>query len=921
MMIPLLLLSLMMPVYTYGQSVTFTMQSDTCAPGDDINLAVSTTNTTGMSILSIQFEVTFDGANLTANLASTAGTIASGWTLASYASNGKMNISMASASVLSDSGDLVIVNFSVSDLAIPGSAIDIQINNISINEGSVSAASQSGVLTIEDSAPVENVILSVGNGSADPSQSDTVPVTISDVTSLNLTAAEFTVNFDASLLEVTSVSTSGTLAASWSVAYNVINNALLVSLSGATALNGSGVLVNIEFKVKSTASTGQDVPLDIDAISLNEGQIPSEGEDGIFSITGGISADPVELSVPAQTEGSPGGSVSIPVRIQNGIDKNLIAISFDVEFDDAILSATNVSINGSVVSGWSLSYNIDTDRIRIAIAGVTTLGSDGMIVTAEFDVNQQAVSGSSSHLNITNVLLNEGNIPFNVENGVVNISSTIKIGGLVQYFKGNTGVENVNLALTGETALSMNSQANGSYEFNALNTGDYTITPSKSGDKNGAVSHYDASLILQNYVGTLSFTSLEAMAADVSGDGNATAFDAALILQYVVGIITSFPAGTDWIFVPDSYSYTGLSSNVTNADFTGIVIGDPSGNWSPVTPVVAKVTQNAVLCLPDTVLAENDTIVWPIKISGLNAVSIYSFGFELHYNTSLLELINVSNNNTLTSSWGNPTAYSSTPGIMTVAMAGAVPINNDGDLLLLELAVNAQPGISTDMVFQNVLFNEGEPAVTAMDGTVALNKAPEVFELTEPLNQSDVLSLPLDLIWEEASDSQGDSVIYSIHLSKNLFDLDASLIGTTNQLSYTLTTLDSNATYYWKVIATDKFGAETSSSSAFMFNTSLNTGIDSDQFNVKPEKFALHRNYPNPFNPSTHVIFSVPEKSDISIMVYDVNGKMVDCLYKGFFNAGQYDRVWDASNFAAGVYFVRMSAEKFQKSMKVLLVK
>lgn len=283
------------PVVVNAQTVTLSMESGTGSPGDDVSLAINTTNTTGMGIISMQFQLNFDGAILIANDATTNGTIASGWTIASNSSNGRIDVSMAGASALSGSGKLAIINFTVQNTANPGSSTIISIDNISINEGGVNAEAQNGTFTVAEDNPPETVNLMVGTGSADPGATDVVPVTISDVTGLGLIAAEFSINFDPSALEVVNVSVSGTIADGWTVSHNVINNTLLVSMGSPTALSGSGDLVNIELRAKSTAATGQEIPLIIDNIELNEGNIPSEGQDGLFSITGGISGDAVVL--------------------------------------------------------------------------------------------------------------------------------------------------------------------------------------------------------------------------------------------------------------------------------------------------------------------------------------------------------------------------------------------------------------------------------------------------------------------------------------------------------------------------------------------------------------------------------------------------------------------------------------------------
>ncbi len=93
--------------------------------------------------------------------------------------------------------------------------------------------------------------------------------------------------------------------------------------------------------------------------------------------------------------------------------------------------------------------------------------------------------------------------------------------------------------------------------------------------------------------------------------------------------------------------------------------------------------------------------------------------------------------------------------------------------------------------------------------------------------------------------------------------------------------------------------------------------VDSDI----PTDFALTQNYPNPFNPSTTIKYSVPEQSNVKIVIYDAIGNQVEVLFDGFSSAGTYTLNWNAGNYASGVYFYRMQADNFTQVKKMLLMK
>jgi len=89
-----------------------------------------------------------------------------------------------------------------------------------------------------------------------------------------------------------------------------------------------------------------------------------------------------------------------------------------------------------------------------------------------------------------------------------------------------------------------------------------------------------------------------------------------------------------------------------------------------------------------------------------------------------------------------------------------------------------------------------------------------------------------------------------------------------------------------------------------------------------PNDFYLSQNYPNPFNNVTKLVFGMPEAGDVSIKVFDLNGRLVTDLVSGNVNAGHHITLWDASSASTGIYMVRMeSTTGFKTVRKVMLVK
>ena len=92
---------------------------------------------------------------------------------------------------------------------------------------------------------------------------------------------------------------------------------------------------------------------------------------------------------------------------------------------------------------------------------------------------------------------------------------------------------------------------------------------------------------------------------------------------------------------------------------------------------------------------------------------------------------------------------------------------------------------------------------------------------------------------------------------------------------------------------------------------------------IVPETVHLYSNYPNPFNPVTTIWFDIPAETQhpISLQVYDISGRMVETLVNEKLEPGQHEIQWDASQYASGVYFLRMNAAPFTKTQKMILLK
>lgn len=87
------------------------------------------------------------------------------------------------------------------------------------------------------------------------------------------------------------------------------------------------------------------------------------------------------------------------------------------------------------------------------------------------------------------------------------------------------------------------------------------------------------------------------------------------------------------------------------------------------------------------------------------------------------------------------------------------------------------------------------------------------------------------------------------------------------------------------------------------------------------DAFSVEPGYPNPFNPTTQIVFNVPEQSDINVAVYNMIGQEVKVLVQGTVEAGRHEVTFDAGNLPSGAYLVRMISPSGIFTQRIMLAK
>ena len=189
------------------------------------------------------------------------------------------------------------------------------------------------------------------------------------------------------------------------------------------------------------------------------------------------------------------------------------------------------------------------------------------------------------------------------------------------------------------------------------------------------------------------------------------------------------------------------------------------------------------------------------------------------------------------------------------------------------------------------------------------------------------------IIWMNATDPDGYPISYLLELVfENTTDtLDTVLTTNVFSLSHAeaLDYMEDNGVtslnVIWDVYTDDSFDMVPSSNGPWSLTIDGGSALSVDN-NTLPEVFALHNNYPNPFNPVTNIGYDIPELSNVSIDIYNIAGNKVKTLVSKEHQPGRYKIQWNATNelgapVATGMYIYKIRANDFVSVKKLLLMK
>jgi len=286
-------------------------------------------------------------------------------------------------------------------------------------------------------------------------------------------------------------------------------------------------------------------------------------------------------------------------------------------------------------------------------------------------------------------------------------------------------VSNVLLSGAGSVSVSTTTNLGGSYSLTGFGSGSYTVTPSKSSASNGSITSFDSARVAQHSVGINPLTGNQLIVADVSANGTISSFDAGQIAKFVV---SSPPFGStgNWIFSPINLTYASVTVNITGQDYLAMLMGEVTGNWvDNGTRPAAGPERGAVVKAPRLVVQADKNIRLPIAIQGAAGKGIISYEFDLRYDPSIIQPDNEPIDVAGTVSRGLFAVSNVVqPGLLRVAVYGPMPITGNGVLLSLRFIAVGNDGSVSPLVWENFMFNEGNPAAAATNGEIAVTAAP-----------------------------------------------------------------------------------------------------------------------------------------------------------------------------------------------------
>ena len=538
------------------------------------------------------------------------------------------------------------------------------------------------------------------------------------------------------------------------------------------------------------------------------------------------------------------------------------------------------------------------------------------------------------------------------------ITTQRMISGNAGYYAGdNAPVESVKVLLSGAVSDTVLTDTAGAYLFtNLTSRQNYAAAPEKTNTgRDAAVSAFDAAMALRHAVHADTLDSLQFIAGDVSGDSSVSAFDAGLMLQYAVGMRRHFPVGyrpsldtVDWSFLPPQRTYDTLRMNMGGENYSGILFGDPSGNWpaamlpEPEGDVLAAAPRYLTVNIPTDERSSAPVPKW----SSMGSGEVRSQKLETRVQNDATAVTPSESGESRGLSLAVPDALRLTP---EAGALGVQPlaVGREPHAVFHVTAKTVRSGLSADMLVRydarrytlNAIRTTPQTegfmaAATDRNGEVRIAMAG-----ARMLNGDVAL---LELLFEPANSQEpiGNSAA-----GAEIRDCPAT--GSRQMRTGTVPAI-SAAGQPSAAGPTGNRGQETPPTSeavgrklsaaspiAEVVWLVINEPVSKPVVEVGgamagggwlPMSLYLDPPRPNPFGAGTNISYGLPVTGDVQLKVFDAVGRSVRTLASGKQKAGRYSVLWNGKDqrgrrVATGIYFIKLQTDKLALKRKAMLVR
>jgi hypothetical protein len=319
--------------------------------------------------------------------------------------------------------------------------------------------------------------------------------------------------------------------------------------------------------------------------------------------------------------------------------------------------------------------------------------------------------------------------------GMIRINIGAVVSGRVGYYHEDDPVPGALLSM-GPPNPDVVSDAQGAYEFERYPYGSYTLTIEKSEDL-GGINSLDAIKVIRHSTGVEPFDDpYEEQAANVNGDGFINALDAIKIVRAAVGL-EALPSG-DWVFAPESYSFTPLTADET-ADFVAVRMGDVNGDWEPNAGRGFFAGRDSItVSFPrDTLAISNEPAQYPLLVTGFDGIGAISL--RITFEDTLVEYDGVTSQvpgvsyienlvgNEIRLEWYDPTGGADpiSIGSDTLLTVGVMPVGADGDSCLFHFTDDCALGDASGDPISGVAYSDGYAFLSG--GSTGVAEPPPAF--------------------------------------------------------------------------------------------------------------------------------------------------------------------------------------------------